>query len=168
MRSLCDWAGERAPADLAGLLCSDPLLNESVYARLRDARKRYPDSGRAELAAAFNRLFTDTDRRVRRGAAQAAGDLGLPFESLIALIDDREASVRSAAITTARLLPLVNAAPRILSRLDDDDPDVRVASALTLVALHPIQRPLVERQLAGEDCAWVKRRLELSLPVAKK
>src|SRR5207237_10169812 len=127
-----------------------------------------PASGRAELAAAFNRLFTDTDRRLRRGAAMAAGDLGLPFESLIALIDDREASVRSAAIAAARALPLANAAPRIISRLDDDDPDVRVAAALTLVALRPMQRPVVERQLAGEDCAWVKRRLELSLPVAGK
>jgi len=164
VRALTDWAGERAPAELAGLLGADPSLNESIYARLRDARKRYPDAGRDELAAAFNRLFTDTDRRLRRGAVQAAGDLGLAFESLIALIDDREPSVRSAAAQAARTLALVHAAPRILGRLDDDDPDVRVAAALSLVALAPLQRPRIDRQVATEDCAWVKRRLELSLP----
>jgi len=168
VRALCDWAGERAPAELSGLLSADPSLNEAVFARLREVRKRYPDSGRTELAAAFNRLFTDTDRRLRRGAAQAAGDLSLSFESLIALIDDGEASVRCAAMTAARGLSLANAAPRVYSRLDDDDPDVRVAAALTLVALRPSQRPLVERQMAEEDCPWVKRRLELSLPVTAK
>jgi HEAT repeat protein len=168
VRALSDWAGERAPAELVGLLSDDPSLNESVFARLREARKRYPDSGRAEQATAFNRLFTHTDRRLRRGAAQAAGELGLAFESLIALVDDPEASVRSAAITAARALFLSNAAPRIQSRLDDDDPDVRVAAALSLVALRPALRPRVERQMAGEDCPWVKRRLELSLPVEAK
>jgi HEAT repeat protein len=166
VRALCDWAGERAPAELAGLLSDDPALNETVFARLREVRKRYPDSGRSEQAAAFNRLFTDTDRRLRRGAAQAAGDLSLSFESLIPLVDDPEASVRAAAIAAARALSLANAAPRIASRLDDDDPDVRVAAALSLLALRPAQRPLVERQIAGEDCPWVKRRLESSLPVA--
>ncbi|MBV8881617.1 MAG: HEAT repeat domain-containing protein [Planctomycetaceae bacterium] len=164
VRALADWSAEQAPALLAGLLGADASLNESVYARLREIRKRYPDAGRAELAAAFDRLFMDGDRRVRRGAVQAAGDLGLPFEGLIALVDDREPSVRSAAMTAARTLSFGAAAPRILGRLDDDDPDVRVSAALSLLALRPMQRPVVERQIAGEDCAWVKRRLELSTP----
>jgi HEAT repeat protein len=168
VRAISDWAGERAPAELAGLLGPDFSLNDSVFSRLRDARKRFPDSGRAELAAAFGRLFADPDRRVRRGAAQAAGDLGLPAEGLLALIDDREASVRSAAAWSARALALEAAAPRVRARLDDDDPDMRVSAALALAALAPGQRSLIERQLAGEDCGWVRRRLEVSLPPAQK
>jgi HEAT repeat protein len=168
VRAIFDWSGERAPAELAGLLGADASLNDSIYARLREARKRFPDSGREELAAAFGKLFSNADRRVRRGAAQAAGDLGLPFEGLIALIDDREASVRSAALSSAKLLSVDAAAPRIRARLDDDDPDVRVAAALALAALVPSERPRVDRQVAGEDCAWVKHRLEVSLPVATK
>lgn len=168
VRAISDWAGERAPAELAGLLGADASINDSVFSRLRDARKRFPDSGRAELAAAFRRLFDDADRRVRRGAVQAAGDLGLAVEGLIALIDDPEASVRSAATSAARGLSLQTAAPRIQSRLDDDDPEVRVAAALSLVALAPSERPRVDRQVAGEDCAWVKHRLEVSLPAGTK
>lgn len=167
VRALSDWAGDQAPAELAGLLGADVALNDSVYARLREARKRYPDAGRAELAAAFGRLFSDSDRRVRRGAVHAAGELGLALEGLLALVDDREPSVRSAAITAARALSFASAAPRIAGKLDDDDPDVRVSAALSLASLAPLQRPLVDRQLAQEDCAWVKRRLELSLPAAK-
>src|SRR5579862_553951 len=164
VRAISDWAGDRASAELAGLLGPDASLNDSVYSRLRDARKRYPDTGHPELAAAFGRLFANADRRVRRGAVQAAGDLGLPYDGLIALIDDPEASVRSAAIAAARALSFTIAASRIPSRLDDDDPDVRVSAALSLVALDPAQRLRVERQRAGEDCAWVKHRLDLSLP----
>lgn len=166
VRALTDWAGERAPAELAGLLGSDVPLNDSVFVRLRDARKRHPDSGRAELDAAFQRLFRDADRRVRRGAAYAAGELGLPVDGLLALIDDREPSVRSSAISAARVLSLSAAASRILPKLDDDDPDVRVSAALALLSLSPSQKSTVERQIAGEDCAWVKRRLEASLPAA--
>jgi HEAT repeat protein len=165
VRALSDWAGERAPAELAGLLGADPALNDSIYARLRESRKRYPDSGRAELTAAFSRLFCDSDRRIRRGAALAAADLGLPLEGLIALVDDREPSVRCAAMTASRALSFGAAAPSLLSHLDDDDPDVRVSAALALATLRPFWRPRIERQVADEDCAWVKHRLEQSLPI---
>jgi HEAT repeat protein len=164
LRALSEWAGEQAPAELAALLGSDPSLNDSVFTRLREARRRFPEAGRRELADAFQRLFSNPDRRVRRGALQAAGDLGLPLEGLIALIDDREPSVRSAAASAARSLSLAGAAPRLRSRLDDDDPDVRVSAALSLLALSPAERPRIDRQMEIEDCAWVKRRLELSLP----
>jgi HEAT repeat protein len=164
VRALSDWAGERAPAELAGLLGADPALNDSIYARLRESRKRYPDSGRAELTAAFSRLFCDSDRRIRRGAALAAADLGLPLEGLIALVDDREPSVRCAAMTASRALSFGAAAPGLLSHLDDDDPDVRISAALALAALRPFWRPRIERQVADEDCAWVKHRIEQSMP----
>jgi len=39
---------------------------------------------------------------------------------------------------------------------------------LSLVALRPALRPRVELQMSGEDCPWVKHRLELSLPAAPK
>jgi HEAT repeat protein len=168
VRALSEWAGENAPAELAALLGADPVLNDSIFSRLRDALKRAPDGGQAELAAAFGRLFANPDRRVRRGAAQAAGDLGLPLAGLIALIDDPEASVRTAAIAAARALSLGAAADRLPARLDDDDPDVRVSAALSLVTIRPAKRGLVDRQLAAEDCAWVKRRLELTLPAPEK
>src|SRR5262249_19313852 len=89
VRALSEWAGERAPAELASLLGRDPSLNDSVYARLREARKRFPDSGLAEIEAALSRLFKDEDRRTRRGAAQAAADLGLPLPGLLDLLQDR-------------------------------------------------------------------------------
>jgi HEAT repeat protein len=163
LRALADWAGDQSPAELAGLLGADPSLNDSIYARLREARKRYPDSGSPELAAAFGRLFGSADRRVRRSAAQAASDLGLPLEGLIALVEDREASVRCSAMGAARTLSLTAAAPAIRARLDDDDPDVRVTAALALSALRPADRAVIGRQVAGEDCLWVKRRLESAL-----
>ncbi len=163
LRALADWAGEKAPAELAGLLGVDAVLNDSIYARLREARKRYPDSGASELAAAFGRLFGSADRRIRRGAAQAASDLGLRLEGLIALVEDREPSVRTSAMGATRTLSLSAAAPAILARLDDDDPDVRVIAALSLAALRPSDRARIHAQVAGEDCVWVKRRLESAL-----
>jgi len=168
VRALADWAGEQAAADLAGLLGADPSLNDSVYSRLREVRKRYPDAGRREMEAAVGRLFASPDRRVRRGAAQAAAELGLPLQGLIALVDDREPSARCAAMNAARTLSLGGAGEAIAGRLDDDDPDVRVAAALALAALQPAARPVVEQAVANEDCLWVRRRLESALlPPAK-
>lgn len=168
LRALTDWAGDQAPAELAGLLGADPSLNESIFVRLRDARKRYPDSGASELSGAFGRLFGSADRRIRRGAVQAASDLGLRLEGVIALVDDREPSVRCSAMGAARTMTLAAAAPAILAGLDDDDPDVRVASALSLWALRPSDRERIARQVADEDCGWVKRRLESALAVPAK
>jgi len=168
LRALADWTGEKAPAELAGLLGADAALNDSIFARLRETRKRYPDSGAAEIAAAFGRLFAGADPRVRRGAAQAAADLGLPLEGVIALVRDREPSVRCIAMGAARSLSLSAASPAILARLDDDDPDVRVTAALALDSLRPAERPRILRQIAGEDCDWVKRRLESALTARTK
>ncbi|HZE99964.1 MAG TPA: HEAT repeat domain-containing protein [Planctomycetota bacterium] len=164
VRALSEWSGDQAPVVLAALLGRDPALNDTVFSRLPEACKRYPGCGRVELAAAFSRLFIDADRRVRRSAAQASADLDLPLNGLIALIEDREPSVRSAAMSAARTLNFSAAAPGIPSKLDDDDPDVRVAAALALASLRPSMRARIDRQVAGEDCAWVKRRLESTLP----
>src|SRR6185503_9337001 len=89
VRALADWAGERAAVELSSLLGADVTLNESVYSRLRDVRRRHPEAGRKELEAAFARLFASPDRRIRRGAVQAAPELGLPLEGLVALVQDR-------------------------------------------------------------------------------
>ena len=105
---------------------------------------------------------------MRRGAAQAVSDLGLRPEGLIALIADREPSVRYAAMGAARALSLSAAAPAILARLDDDDPDVRVVAALSLAVLRPPDRACINRQVAGEDCVWVTHRLESALAVPAK
>lgn len=163
IRALADWAGERAAAELSALLGSDASLNESVFARLRDVRRRYPEAGRRDLETALGRLFASPDRRVRRGAAQAASDLGLAIEGVVALIDDLEPSVRCAAMTASRLLSLAAAAGAIQSKLDDDDPDVRVAATISLAALRPAARPLIDHMMAEEECAWAKRKMESAL-----
>ena len=63
---------------------------------------------------------------------------------------------------------MVAAADAVESKLDDDDPDVRVSAAVALAALKPSARPLVERTVATEDCAWAKRKMEAALaPLAK-
>jgi HEAT repeat protein len=163
VRALADWAGEGAAVELSSLLGADPQLNESVFSRLRDVRRRHPDAGARELEAAFARLFSSPDRRVRRGAAQAASELGLPMDALVTLVQDREPSVRCAAMAATRLLALAAAADPIEARLDDDDPDVRVAAVVSLAALKPAARPLVDRAVASEDCAWARRKMEASL-----
>src|SRR5262249_7653516 len=157
VRALADWSGERAPAELATLLGEDPSLNESVFSRLRDARRRNPDAGRKELAAAFTRLFASPDRRIRRGAILAASELGLPFEGVTALVDDREASVRCAAIGAARQLALAGAAAAIEGKMDDDDPDVRVAAVGALAGPKPAARATAGRGVADEGCARGER-----------
>ena len=168
VRALADWAGEQAAAELAGLLASDPSLNDSIASRLREIRKRYPDAGRRELEIAIGRLLSNPDRRVRRGAAQAAADLGLPLEGLIPLVDDGEASARCAAMNATRTLGMAGAANAIATRLDDDDPDVRVAAGLALATLQPASRSVVEKAASLEDCVWVRRRLESALAPAVK
>jgi HEAT repeat protein len=166
VRALADWSGERAAAELSTLLGADASLNESVYSRLRDVRRRHPEAGRRELEAAFARLFASPDRRIRRGAALATSDLALPLEGLIGLVGDREPSVRCAAIGSARLLALSGAADAIEAKIDDDDPDVRVAAVGSLAALKSAARPVVERAAASEDCAWAKRKMDASLAPA--
>jgi HEAT repeat protein len=163
VRALADWAGEGAVVELSSLLGADAPLNESVFSRLRDVRRRHPDAGRRELEAAFARLFRSPDRRIRRGAAQAASELGLSLGGLVALVQDREPSVRCAAMAATRLLSLVGAADAIEATIDDDDPDVRVAAVVSLAALKPAARPAVDRAVACEDCAWAKRKMEASL-----
>jgi HEAT repeat protein len=168
VRALADWAGDAGVGELAALLGENVTLNESVYSRLRDVRRRYPESGRKDLEASFARLFASCDRRVRRGAVQAASDLGLPLGGLAQLVNDPEASVRCGAIGAARVLSLANAASVIEGKLDDDDPDVRVAAAQSLAALKPAARGVVERACAGEDCAWARRRIEAALATQPK
>lgn len=163
VRALAEWSGEKAAAELACLLGAEASLNDSVFSRLRDVRRRHPDAGRAELEAAFARLFGSTDRRIRRGALHAAADLNLALDASIALIDDREPSVRCGAIGAARQLSQAAAADAIEAKLDDDDPDVRVAAAVSLAALKPAARPIVDRMVASEDCAWAKRKIESAL-----
>jgi HEAT repeat protein len=168
VRALAEWAGEQGAAELAGLLGADVALNDSVFSRLREVRRRYPEAGRKELEAAFVRLFASPDRKVRRGAVHASSELGLPLEGLVALVDDREASVRCSAISAARSLSLAAAADAVEAKLDDDDPDVRVSAAIALAALKPAARGLVERTVASEDCAWAKRKMEAAIaPLAR-
>ena len=168
VRALAEWAGEQGAAELAGLLGTDASLNDSIFSRLREVRRRYPEAGRKELEAAFLRLFASSDRRIRRGAIHASAELGLPLDALVARIDDREASVRCAAISAARSLSLAAAADAVEAKLDDDDPDVRVSAAVALAALKPAARGFVERTIAAEDCAWAKRKMEAALaPLAK-
>jgi HEAT repeat protein len=166
VRALADWAGEGAAVELSALLGVDPQLNESIFSRLRDVRRRHPDAGRLELEKAFAGLFRSSDRRIRRSAVQAASELGLPMNTLVALVQDREPSVRCAAMAATRLLAMTAAADGIEARLDDDDPDVRVAAVISLAALRPSARPIVDRAVAGEDCAWAKRKMESSLAPA--
>jgi hypothetical protein len=171
VRALAEWAGDQGAVEMAGLLGADPSLNDSVFSRLREVRRRYPEAGRKELEAAFVRLFASSDRRIRRGALHASSDLGLPLEGLVALIDDREASVRCSAISAARGLSMGAAADAVESKLDDDDPDVRVSAAVALAALKPAARAWWNapwgrglRLGPAEDGRWPPREVRYPVP----
>jgi HEAT repeat protein len=168
LRALADWAGEGAAAELAGLLGTDAALNDLVLARVRDARRRAPQAGAPELRAALERLAPSPDRRLRRAAAEAARDLGFALDGLPALVADPEPSVRHAAVEACVRLGFARALPEIALRLDDEDPDVRIAAVAGLPKLDPARSELAARAAAAEDCAWARRKMEASLRIAAK
>lgn len=163
VRALAEWGGEKAVAELSGLLGEDALLDEYVLVRLREARTRHPASGARELEAALRRLFGCRDRRVRRLAIGAAEEYRLATDALPGLVDDPAASVRVAAIGACARLKLEATAPTVAARFDDEDPDVRVASVTAFSKLRPFEVRTVDRAVAAEDCPWAKRRMELML-----
>jgi HEAT repeat protein len=153
---------------MAALLGADPALNELVFLRARDARRRSAGSGTRELEAALAPLLANPDRRLRRPAVEAARDLGIALDGLVALVDDSEPSVRHAAIDACVRLGLARAAGPIGLHIDDEDPDVRVMSVSSLAKLDPAATAIAERAAAREECAWAKRRMEASLKLASK
>jgi hypothetical protein len=58
---------------------------------------------------------------------------------------------------------LTAAAGAVEARLEDEDPDVRIAAVAALLALRPSARPALEAVAAREECAWARRRMELAL-----
>jgi hypothetical protein len=169
VRALAEWAGEQGAAELAG----------PAWAPTR--RSTSPSSpASARCGGATPRRAARSSRRPSPGssppptAACAAAPPRRPATSdcpvagVVALVDDREPSVRCTAMTAARSLALAAAADSIEAKLDDDDPDVRISAVLSLATLKPAARPTVERAIATEDCLWAKRKMESSIaPVAK-
>jgi cyclophilin family peptidyl-prolyl cis-trans isomerase/HEAT repeat protein len=80
------------------------------------------------------RLLSDSEARVRRRAALAAGRVGLPaaVEPLTRLLTDEEFEVRQMAAFALGLLADASARPMLLKALDDSEPIVqgRAAEAL--------------------------------------
>ena len=80
------------------------------------------------------RLLSDSEARVRRRAALAAGRVGLPaaVEPLTRLLTDDEFEVRQMAAFALGLLADASARPALLKALDDAEPIVqgRAAEAL--------------------------------------
>jgi HEAT repeat protein len=159
VRAIALWSEDRAAEELAPLLADDAALNDSVFARLKDARR--PTGGPPVLAAALVRLLRHADPRVRRSAVLASEDLRLGGEFLAPLVEDPSAAVRHAAAGACARLGL--AADAVEARLDDEDPEVRILAATLLPKLRPASIPAVERAVASEDCAWAKRRMELTI-----
>jgi HEAT repeat protein len=160
VRALAEWSGERAAADLLGLLGSDPSLNETVFTRLRDPVRRAPPEGRRDVEAALRALLSNPDRRVRRGALAAAEEMGLAGDAIPGLADDPEPSVRHAALGACARASLPAAARVLERRLDDEDPEVRILAVSSLAKLRP---EAAQAAAAREDCAWAKRRMEPAL-----
>lgn len=163
VRALAAWAGEGAAAELAGLLVRDVSIQETVLLAVREARRRFPGAGTAELAAALEELTASPDRRRRRAAVDLAEELGRGAGILPALAADPEPSVRHAAVAACGRMGLTAAAGAVEARLEDEDPDVRIAAVAALLALRPSARPALEAVAAREECAWARRRMELAL-----
>jgi HEAT repeat protein len=94
--------------------------------------------------------------------------LGLALDGLPALLADPEPSVRHAALEACVRLGVARAVPEIALRLDDEDPDVRIAAVAGLPKLDPARSELAARAAAAEDCAWARRKMEASLRIAAK
>ena len=163
VRALSEWAGDRAAGELAPLLGRDPSLDELVYTRVRECRRKVPGAGKRELEEALRKLLGSPDRRTRRSAAAAAEELGAATDLLPGLLADPEPSVRHIAAAACSRLGLAGAAAAIEARLDDEDPDVRITCLTSLLRLRPDSAPALRRAAAGEDCAWAKRRMEAAL-----
>jgi HEAT repeat protein len=168
VRALSEWAGDRAAAELAPLLGREPVLDELVYARVRECRRKTPGAGKAELEAALRKLMGSPDRRTRRSAAAAAEELGAATDLLPSLVADPDPAVRHVAVAACARLGLASAAGAIDARRDDEDPDVRVACVTALLKLRPASAAALRRAAAEEDCAWARRRMDAVLAAASK
>jgi HEAT repeat protein len=158
--ALADWAGDRAAEELLPLLGADVSLNDAVFARARELRRRDAARIPPALEAALRKLLAHPDRDLRRSAVSAAEDLGLATDLLPGLIDDPEPSVRAAAVGACARLGRTSTARAIAARLDDEDPDVRITAATVLPRLDPGCRAAIEAALAAEVAGWARARLE--------
>jgi len=106
----------------------------------------------SEAAPALRRLLTDSDPRVRAGAARAFGSLGqrsvrAPSPQLIDLLRDQSHRSRSSRPSRSNdRSPAAAAAPALrVVASSDADPSVRAAAASALEAIDPTVRGLIER-----------------------
>jgi cyclophilin family peptidyl-prolyl cis-trans isomerase/HEAT repeat protein len=83
------------------------------------------------------RLLGDSEARVRRRAALAAGRVGLPaaVEPLTRLLNDEELEVRQMAAFSLGLLADASARPALIKALDDPEPIVQGRAAEALGAI---------------------------------
>lgn len=168
VQALAEWAGDEALDELVPLLGGDAALNGVLFTRIKEVLPRAGAAGRGRLEGAVRRLLAHADRRVRRAAVSAAEDMGAATDALAALIADREPSVVCAAIDACARLGRAEAAGPVESRLDDEDPDVRILAATALAKLRPDARAGLEARVAREDCAWAKARMESALKLVKR
>ena len=135
---------------------ADPDLR--VHALVELAASGDPDAGAAALSLADD-LARSADPAARRAAAAAVGSFGdaKPHErTLVALLDDADPTVRSAALDA--VTPAEAANPEIVTRVLEALEDRRTAGSATaaVTRLGAPAAPLLAKELARDDA---RRRL---------
>ncbi len=148
---------EASAGNFVGLLGDDPVLNDRV---LRLAASR--EISDKEISVRLRELTHHRDPEVRASVVRGAADPrrhGLD-DLILGALEDEEAGVRYVAVVAVADRSFATIPPRLERLLDDEDPEVRIASASALLRLDPHQRGAIERAVAQEEYAWVRRRLE--------
>jgi cyclophilin family peptidyl-prolyl cis-trans isomerase/HEAT repeat protein len=111
--------------------------NTPPPAILRPATKTEPAIVAPPQPSDLIRLLGDSEARVRRRAALAAGRVGLPaaVEPLTRLLADQEFEVRQMAAFALGLLANASARPALVKALDDPEPIVQGRAAEALGAI---------------------------------
>lgn len=186
LRALALWAGEKATDVLMSCLTpEDRRIRDVVCAAVdlvearegdfspqaREGLRRELREGR--LFGCLLTLLQSPSAATRRHAIECLTSLEADrgVRSIRERMCDEDAGVRHAAVRALVRFRDVASVPGLMGMLDDEDPEIRVASAAAVSLLSPGHRRRVEECLSREDCPWVRRKMEGILttwPTARK